>query len=78
MIFYQLQLKLPIYKLSSCKLAKMWTCPEKAQRETKGRSNGITEEIPDARNGKGIFFIWGTGPNVEQYTKVVAAVQNAT
>ena len=44
----------------------------------------MSEEIHDAGNGKGIFFIWGgtvsfwgTGPNIEWYTKVAAAIQNA-
>ena len=59
-----------MYELSSCKLSKMWTCPEKGQRETRGRRNNWrTEEIRMAGKGKGIFFIlggtvsfWGTGP----------------
>ena len=52
---------------------------------TRGRrSNRRTEEIHDAGNGKGILFIWeallvfeARDPNVEQYMKVVTAIQNA-
>ena len=60
--------------------------PEKGQRETRGRSSWKTEEIHDTGNGGG----WGGSlleeallafetqdPNVEQYMKVAAAVQNA-
>ena len=53
-------------------------------RETRRkRNNWRTEEIHDAGNGKGIFFeeaplvSEAQDPNVEQYTKVAAAVQNA-
>ena len=60
-------------------------CQElEAQRKDEERQE--EEEVTeDAGNGKGIFFIWGgtvsfeaQDPNVEWYTKVAAAVQNAT
>ena len=59
--------------------------PGKEWRETRGRRyNWRSEVIHHAGNGKGIFFTWeGTvsfevqGSNVESYTKVAAAVQNA-
>ena len=59
-------------------------CQElEAQRKDEERQE--EEEVTeDAGNGKGIFFIWGgtvsfeaQDPNVEWYTKVAAAVQNA-
>ena len=49
-------------------------------RQRERRSNWWTEEIHDAGNGKGIFFIWGgllvldaQDPTVEWYTKIPAA-----
>ena len=53
--------------------------------KTARRSNWRNEEIHNAGNGKGIFFIWGgllvldaQDPNVEWCTKVSAAVQDAS
>ena len=57
----------------------------KAQRKDKERQEEeVTEESHSAANGKGIFFIWGAvfvfvaqELNIEQYTKVAAAIWNA-
>ena len=67
--------KSPTHETWSCKLSKMWMCPEKEWRLTRGiRCNWRTERIHNAGDDKGIFFIWGgtvsfwaTGP---KYRKV--------
>ena len=57
----------------------------KARRKDKERQGEeVTEESHSAANGKGIFFIWGAPfvfvaqeLNIEQCTKVAAAIWNA-
>ena len=59
--------------------------PEKEPRESReSRRDWRTKETHDAGNGKGVFFIWeallifeAKHPNIDWYTKVAAAIQNA-
>ena len=53
----------------------------KERRETRERSNWRTRESHNAGNGEGILFeillaFEAQNPNIEQYTKVAAAIQN--
>ena len=57
---------------------------ERTKRDKREKSNWRTEEIHDAGNDKGVFFIWGGAGvletwdlNIEQYRKAAAATQNA-
>jgi len=59
--------------------------PEKEPRQSReSRRDWRTKETHDAGNGKGVFFIWealfifeAKHPNIDWYTKVAAATQNA-
>ena len=86
-----LHVNLHILNFQRCKHGAYWWStvgngvPEKEPRESReSRRNWRTKETHDARNGKGIFFIWEAllifevkHPNIDWYMKVAAGIQNA-